>query len=376
MKKLRSVATIAIIIVIMFLIVGTSAGSSVGDYDDDEQYLRGRVLSVVDREIEPVDGLDDYHYAEDLEQELKVLITGGPHKGEVVYAVNYISDLDIYCIYVEEGMEVILVDFSGDLSSNVYFHDIARDRTVYYLVIAFAALLVLIGGMRGLKALITLAFTGFYIVKVFLPLVIEGYNPVIVSVASAVLLVVVTLLVIGGINRKSYAAIIGTISGLLIAGFLSLVVGNTAHLSGLSTQEAQQLFFFHENINIRELLFAGIIIGALGAIIDVGMSVASAAAEIKKANPHITFAQLVKSSLNVGRDIMATMSNTMILAYVGAAIPLLLLIMSSEMPMIRIMNFEFIATEIVRGITISIGLIFSVPVTAIAAALFMTNKAA
>lgn len=386
--KLKNTAVLSAIILIFFLIIsaaniipGATARSEekiayTDGYGSEEQYVRGRVISVTDKDPERPDYIPediDLVAPGDLKQVAEVLITGGDFKGEVVEITNHFSKYDMYRIYLQEGMEVILVDFSGDLSREVYLHDIARDRTVYYLVFAFAVLLLLIGGLRGLKALITLTVTVFYIIKVLLPLVIEGYNPVLVSVVSAILLVVLTLLVIGGLNKKSYAAIAGTITGLLVAGFLSLLIGDAAHLTGLSTQEAQMLYFFDETINLRELLFAGIIIGALGAVIDVGMSVASAAAEIKEANPRIDFSGLAKSALNVGRDVMATMSNTMILAYVGAAIPFLLLIMSSEMSWIRIINFEFIVTEIVRGLTISIGLIFSVPATAFFAALFMSK---
>ncbi len=345
--------------------------------EDEEVYYRGRVLSVAEEDaVDPRTAPDEGPpILESVKQVAQVRILDEPFRGEVVEVTNHYSERDLYRIYMEEGMEIILVDFSGDLSSEVYLHDIARDRVVYYLVIAFAVLLVLIGGIRGLKALLTLTFTCFFIFKVLLPLMAQGYNAIPVTTASATLLVVVTLLVIGGINKKSYAAIIGTVVGLLAAGFLSLLVGGEAHLTGLSTQEAQMLYFHEEAFDFRQLIFAGIIIGALGAIIDVGISVASAAAEIKEANPDITTIALGKSALNVGRDVMATMSNTMILAYVGAAIPLLLLLTGTEMQWIRIINMEFIATEMIRGITISMGLILSVPATAFFAALFMGRRA-
>ena len=347
------------------------------DSENNEEYLRGQVLSVTDLDPQRPDiPSGDYSVVApgDLTQEAEVIITAGDFKGETIDITNHYSQYDMYRIYLHEGMNVILVDFSGNLSGDVYLHDIARDTTIYYLMAAFAFFLVLLGGYRGLKALFALTLICLYIIKILLPLVSSGYSPVMVSVASAILLVVVTLIIIGGFNKKSFAAILGTVTGLLVAGFLALYVGRVAYLTGLSSQEAQMLFFFDETLNLRELLFAGIIIGALGAVIDVGMSVASAAREIKNANPCIGFIGLVKSSLNVGRDVMATMSNTMILAYVGAAIPLLLLIMSSDMPWLRIINIEFIATEIVRGMTISMGLIASVPATAIFAALLMTDR--
>ncbi len=348
-----------------------------GDYVTEEKYWRGRVISVKDRDPEPMPSYfddDDIMATRDIEQDAVVRVTSGPHRGEEVDIVNYYSDYDMYRIYMKEGMDVILVDFSGDLTDGVYLHDIARDYTIYFITGVFALLLILVGGVKGAKALATLAFICIYILKVMLPLIARGYSPVLVSTLSSVMLVVVTLLVIGGVNRKSLSAIIGTMFGLLLAGFLAHWTGNAAYLTGLSSQEAQSLYFMGQDINLRELLFAGIIIGALGAIIDVGISVASAAAEIKEARPSISRNELIIGAFNVGKDVMATMSNTMILAYVGAAIPLLLVILTAEMPWIRIINFEFIATEVVRGITISIGLVLSVPVTALAAGFLMGNK--
>ncbi len=380
MKKWQKYAALSLLLLGLFLIVNY-AFDTLAFYGEEEvaeeQYLRGKVLSVTEREADPAEippTEDMPPILEEMQQVAQVRITAGPFEGEEVEIINHYSEYDLYRIYLEEGMEVILVDFSGDLSADVYLHDIARDRVVYYLVIAFAVMLVLIGGVRGLRALISLIFTCVYIIKVLLPLINQGYNAVLISSVSAILLVVLTLLVIGGLNRKSYAAILGTVTGVLAAGFLSLLVGSEAHLSGLSTQEAQMLFFYEETINFRDLIFAGIIIGALGAIIDVGISVASAAAEIREAKPNIDVPSLAKGALNVGRDVMGTMSNTMILAYVGAAIPLLLLLTGTEMPWIRIINLEFIATEIIRGITISMGLILSVPATALFSALLLGKR--
>jgi len=375
--NLRKFSVLALFsLIILFMMGSASTVDAIQPQGlEGENYVRGEVLSVTEEEItEEAPISEEAPPLEELKQVALVRVTDEPFKGEEVRITNHYSERDLYRIYLEEGMEVVLVDFSGDLSSEVYLHDVARDSVIYYLVAAFAVLLAAIGGIRGIKALFTLAFTCFYIIKVLLPLISQGYNAVLVSSASAILLVIVTLLIIGGINKKSFSAILGTAVGLLAAGFLALYVGDAAHLTGLSTQEAQMLYFYDEAINFRDLLFAGIIIGALGALIDVGISVASAAAEIKEANPRIAVTSLARSALNVGRDVMATMSNTMILAYVGAAIPLLLLLTGTQMPWIRIVNLEFIASEIIRGITISMGLILAVPATAFFAAIFMGRK--
>lgn len=210
--------------------------------------------------------------------------------------------------------------------------------------------------------------------KVILPLLLQGYEPIPVATLSAIAIIVFTLLVIGGLNAKTFSAIVGTVCGVSVAGLLALWVGEISHLTGFSSEEAQMLFFMEQTINIRGLLFAGIIIGSLGAVTDVGMSVASAASEISCVNPQIRPYQLTRAALNVGRDIMGTMSNTLVLAYVGGAMPLLLLLVGYEMEWLKIINLDLIATEFVRGIAGTIGLIASIPVTAAIAGFLMGNK--
>lgn len=238
----------------------------------------------------------------------------------------------------------------------------------------FTLLLLLVGKKQGLKTIITMIFTGIVIVKIILPLILAGYDPVLVTTVSAIIIIFFTLLFIGGTKAKTFAAILGSVCGVIIAGFLALWAGGMSYLTGFSSEEAQMLFFMDKPVDIRGLLFAGIIIGSLGAITDAGISVASAAAEIKRANKRISTYNLITAALNVGRDIIGTMSNTLVLAYVGGATPLLLLLLGYETPWLKIINLDLIATEVVRGVASSIGLIISVPVTAVVAGLLMGRR--
>lgn len=340
-----------------------------GSYDYDRlEFYRGKVISVSDYEA-----ADPYAT---LEQQAEVEITSGPHSGErVSIDSTYIED-DFYLnIYLEEGMRIILaVNEAEGAIQEAYLHDVARERGLYFLLVVFLLLLLLVGRLQGVKTIITLGFTGLVIIKVILPLLLRGYEPIPLVTISAIGIIIFTLVVIGGVNAKSFAAIVGTVCGVTLAGILALWVGEISHLTGFSTEEAQMIYFMEQEINIRGLLFAGIIVGSLGAVTDVGMSVASAAAEVREANPRISTMELTRSALNVGRDIMGTMSNTLVLAYVGGAIPLLLLLTGYEMDWLEIINMDLIATEFVRGIAGSIGLIVSIPVTAIVAGLLMGKR--
>ncbi|HSV32370.1 MAG TPA: YibE/F family protein, partial [Atribacteraceae bacterium] len=236
--------------------------------------------------------------------------------------------------------------------------------------------ILVVGKWKGIKTIITLGLTALVLFWVILPLLLRGYEPIPVTVFGAVVIIVFDFLIIGGLNTKSLAAIVGTTSGIAVAGTLALWAGNSANLTGFSSQEAQMLFFADPPINIRGLLFAGIIIGSLGAITDVGMSVASAASEVKKTDPSIDPLRLIRSAMNVGRDIMGTMANTLLLAYVGGATPLLLLLMSQGggTTWTKILNLDLVATEFVRGLTGSIGLVLSIPVTAVVAGFLMSRS--
>lgn len=360
-----------LLIILVILALAIPAGAfSEEVYKDQEHFYRGRVLSVIESEEK------QHEYFTLVEQEVVVRLTSGPFRGEIITIINsYFAGDPVYDFLITEGQEVIVVTIGEEGSfEQAYVQDMARDRGVYYLVGVFILALLLVGKMKGLKTIITLAVTILLIFKFLLPLLLEGYSPILLAITTACLAITFTLLVIGGWNMKSIVAIIGTITGVLIAGIMAYWAGSIANLTGFGTHEAQMLYFMDQTIDFRGLLFAGIIIGSLGAIIDIGMSISSAAAEIKQACPDIDFRELTIGALNVGRDVMGTMANTLILAYVGAATPMLLLVMGYQIDWLKVINMDLIATEFVRGVAGSIGLVAAVPVTAVLAGYLMTRK--
>ncbi len=373
MFKLNKKAAILLILLVGFMI-SLFAQTVYGEYGEHNDYreneivLRGKVTGVQDEESE-----SDYIM---LEQRLEVEVTSGEYQGEVFTVKNTLMD-HYYDFYLEEGQEILLLaELEDGLIGNVYFKEVVRDKYIYYFIGIFIFLLLLVGGKKGLKTIIALGFTGFIIIKMLLPMILQGYNPILTSVVLASATAIFTLLIIGGLEKKTIAAIVGTIFGVLTAGLLALWIGDLAHLTGFSSEEAQMLMYMDNvEIDVRGILFAGIIIGSLGAVTDVGISIASAVSEVVKVNPRIDSYSLLVSGINVGRDIMGTMANTLILAYVGSATPLLLLITGYEMPWIKVSNLDLIATEIVRSVAGSIGLVITIPVTAIVAAwLFKTGS--
>jgi len=322
-----------------------------------ENNMRGRVLAVEDRP-----GTDSFFRS----QWVTLEIYAGELTGEVITIENHLSDHPVYDIVVQPGDRVLLIqEVTQTGETEIYMVDYVRDRYTLWILMVFLALLILIGKWKGLKTILTLGLTLFMIIKVLLPGMLKGYPPIPLTVGVSFVITFATIILINGINVKSVAAITGIFGGLLAAGLVMFIAGSQVRLTGLSSEEAVMLMYIPQGVNFdfRELLFAGIIMGALGAVMDVGMSIASAMTEIYRVNPEVNRRQLMVSGMNVGRDIMTTMSNTLILAYTGAALPLMLLFMAYETSIIKILNLDLIATEIVRALSGSIGLLLTIPLT-------------
>ena len=338
-----------------------SAVSVSGQTMDDRPLYRAVVLSVEDAPAGELHSDFPTQYAH-----LEIL--NGPYEGSVVTSETVITGNPYYDMILESGQRILVhAQVEGE---TVQFHpaEFVRDRTVFWLVAVFFILLVAIGGIQGLKTLLSLGIMGILVLYVMLPLLLAGWNPLVVTIGITSLGALVFLLLIGGASRKTAAAIGGTISGLLFGGILATLAGSAANLTGLSSAEAQILQYLGPGIDFRGLLFSGIILGALGAALDVGMSIASSMDQIQQANPDISTQALLQRGFNVGRDVLGTMANTLILAYVGSSLPLLLLFHWQDARWGDLLHMDLIASEMVRALAGSIGLAFAVPATAVLAA--------
>ncbi|NLP43395.1 MAG: YibE/F family protein, partial [Peptococcaceae bacterium] len=285
----------------------------------------------------------------------------------------------VYKLEIDPGDQVLIYlerDQQGNIL-NAYISDIYRQNYLMLLLILFLLALVALGGWKGLKTIVTLFLTGIAIVKFLLPGLLAGYSPILLTVVICAVVTALTLLIVSGTGRKTLAAILGTTGGVLMAGIIAYIFGSVTKLTGLGDEQTQMLAFIPQGtgFDYQGLLFAGIILGSLGAIMDVGISIASAMSEIEAVKPDIKNRDLFKAALNVGRDVMGTMSNTLILAYTGASLSLLLLFLAHQTPVQEFLNWDMIATEIVRALAGSIGLILTVPLTALVTVAFRPKKA-
>lgn len=309
-----------------------------------------------------------------------VEILNGKRKGKIYKAEASIIENSYYNYEYKAGDKVTLgieKDEYGDWDK-VIVYDLHRLNITRNILIIFAILLILIGKKKGLKSLITLTFTIAILFFITIPLIIKGYNAIYVSTLSCILIIVMTLSILDGFNIKTISAMLGTTFGVLSAGVIAMLVGNNTGLIGTTGQDAKILYNNAVadpmiNLDFKALIFAGILIAALGAVMDVSMSIASTMDEIKKAKPDIDIKKLIKAGINVGQDIMGTMTNTLILAYVGSSLHMLLLFSVVQIEFFKALNLEKLVIEILSAVSGSIGLILTIPITAVIAG-YLENK--
>jgi uncharacterized membrane protein len=309
-------------------------------------------------------------------QRVQLKILHGKYENKIVKVNHVIGEETTLIGKVKKGDRVILsIDKRGKVV-NTYISNYGRREYVYYISAIFTFLLLIIGKKKGIKSAISLALSIWAIFKVLLPAMLRGYNPICITVIICSFITIITMFMVGGMNYKSISAIIGTIVGIIIGGVIAIIMGNKGHVTGMSSESASMLMFIPQDVefNFKYILFSGIIMGALGAIMDVGMSIASSIEEVYKANKETSHGKLFLAGMNVGKDIMGTMSNTLILAYVGSNIPLLLLLMAHGNRIINILDLELIVVEIIRALSGSIGLIMTIPITAFVASFLICKE--
>lgn len=301
-------------------------------------------------------------------QEVTIEITEGDYIGEE-FTTNFVLSYDIEGKILAHELEKgdkVLVQLAEDAEGNVTatVQDVVRSGYIILMFLFFLFSIVLVGGKKGIKAIIGLLLTIVLIYFILVKRIFAGDNAIITAIITAMLIIGGTFLVIGGMSKKILTAAIGTLGGVMTAGLTALFFNNLAKMSG-ACEDAIQLSINMStiNFNFRDLLFVGIIISALGACMDVGMSIASSLDEIKMKNPDITWKELFKSGMNIGRDVIGTMTNTLILAYVGGSLTLILLFMACNMGFTEILNKETIAEQVIAAIAGSIGVVYTVPIT-------------
>lgn len=305
-------------------------------------------------------------------QKVMLKVLSGKLKGQLIEGTSFAGYL--YGADCTVGMKVIasISKYEDNASAAVYSYD--RSNIIYMFVGLFLLMLWIIGGKKGFKSAIGLIFTFICIIYLFLPMLYKGYSPFLSAVIVIILITIVSLYLIDGITKKSISAMIGTIIGVIIAGICAAGFGYVAKISGYNVSEVEELVFVANNTELKVggILFSAILIASLGAVMDVSMSISSTLTEIYNHNKNIGRVELFKSGINVGRDMMGTMSNTLILAFTGGSINTLILNYAYALKHNQIINMYEIGIEIMQGVSGSIAIILSVPLVSIISSYFLT----
>lgn len=326
-------------------------------------YVKAKVIQI----IEDNSGGQPFSGA----QKVKARITSGQYKGldcELDNSNSY--QRGAFCT---KGTKVIAVikDIDGNITGSVYNYD--RTMMVYVLLGLFSLSLVLVGGKKGAASLYALVFTFICVICMYVPLLYAGMNGVLAALITAIVILAASIYILNGFSSKTICAIIGTSTGIIISGGLAMIAGSMSHLNGYNMTDVESMIYIANNskLHVSDILFAGILISSLGAVMDVSVSIVAAITEIHEKAPHLKAKELFMSGMHVGHDMMGTMSNTLILAYTGSATGTLLTIYSYEMPYLQLMGYNSIIIEIVCGLCGTIGVILTVPIQAFITTMFL-----
>lgn len=308
------------------------------------------------------------------QQLLEVEVLTGAWKGEVLEAANYMS------VYANVDAAVgtrIIVRLDVDDAGEPYVISVPnyeRLPMLLGLLAVFAGLLVLIGRRKGVMALLGLAYTLAAVWFIQVPMLLRGADPVLVTILIVALTTAASLLLLTGWSKKTLCAVLGCVGGVAAAGLFAALAGSVSPLNGFNMTEAEDLVLraIDRDIHISGLFVSGVLIASLGAVMDVAMSISSACWELRELNPALPRAALFRSGMNIGRDAMGTMANTLILAFAGSSLNTLLLLQIYDYPAIQIFNTDAIAIEFIRGVAGSIGILLTVPLVAFLSARVMS----
>lgn len=308
------------------------------------------------------------------EQKVRVLMLTGEKKGELLDVTS--SSGYLFGAACKPGMKVIIMQSVAGKTTiaSVYAQD--REAVIYIFALLYLLALCIIGGKQGLKGCLGLVFTFFCVIFVYLPLVYLKYSPFWSAVFICFLTTLVTMYLIGGPTRKTIAATCGTLSGVVLAGISAWCFSKASGISGYNVSDIETLMtLWNTNrIQVGGLLFSGLLISCLGAVMDVAMSISSSIDEIYKQNPALSRKELFKAGMRVGRDMMGTDSNTLILAFAGSSVSTLLLDYAYDLPYQQIINSNNIGIAIMQGLAGSFGIVLSVPLTVFICSVLFHNK--
>lgn len=333
--------------------------------------VRGRIISVDNSEVHR------FGMVKTGPQLVKLEILNGDFKGKVMNAQNeLLGRMDKDKLFNPGDIAFVVLSLN-DKGEIVYANpqDHYRISSELWLLGFFGVLLIVFGGWTGAKALLSFLFTAMVIWKILVPGLLDGYNPVVLTLAIVVIFCAVIIFMVAGLNRKGIVAFLGSISGVLSSGVLAVYFTEHLHLQGAVMPFAETLLYSgYGHLNLTKIYMAAIFLACSGAVMDLAMDVSASMDEVVKAHPGISRIEALRSGLRVGRAVVGTMTTTLLLAYSGGFITLLMAFMAQGVPVQNTFNFIYVSAEVVKTLAGSFGLVAVAPFTALAGMFVYVTK--
>lgn len=363
-----------------YIITGGKGMPSKANQESIQEMLKARVIQINNRNIQKIedDSGSGEATTENISIEFTAKILNGYKKGMKVPAVQTVdSYLPVKIKEIEVGDKILLCRINDPKDGNYWmFAEYLRSDTLLWLGGAFIALLIIFGHIQGINTILSLTFTCVSVFYVLIPAILAGKNIYFWAICVAVFITAMTLLIVYGTSKKALCAAMGCLAGTAVSGGIASVTGYIMNLTGVLNDESLYLLYLNpENpINLKAITFAAILIGAIGAIMDVAISLSSALYEVKEKAPDTPANEIFRSGLTIGRDMMGTMANTLVLAYIGSSLSLVLLLIAYRTSWLGLFNRELIVAEILQTLSGSIGILFTIPLTSLICAWIYTIK--
>lgn len=363
-----------------YIITGGKGMPSKANQESIQEMLKARVIQINNRNIQKIedDSGSGETTTENISIEFTAKILNGYKKGMKVPAVQTVdSYLPVKIKEIEVGDKILLCRINDPKDGNYWmFAEYLRSDTLLWLGGAFIALLIVFGHIQGINTILSLTFTCVSVFYVLIPAILAGKNIYFWAICVAVFITAMTLLIVYGTSKKALCAAMGCLAGTAVSGGIASVTGYIMNLTGVLNDESLYLLYLNpENpINLKAITFAAILIGAIGAIMDVAISLSSALYEVKEKAPDTPANEIFRSGLTIGRDMMGTMANTLVLAYIGSSLSLVLLLIAYRTSWLGLFNRELIVAEILQTLSGSIGILFTIPLTSLICAWIYSIK--
>lgn len=376
-NKDKIVYILVLLFSFLFIFIGNQITTIDTSVVSGNPYYKAEILVIEKTSIKSIP-IDDYSAPIEITTvSFSATLLDGPQKGNLISATQTSDNLGNQEVKPLKVGDKILVSSTSSLESeeaSYIFIDYLRSHTSFYLVLIFFSLIILFGRWKGLNTVISLILSCLAIFTVYIPSIIKGFDIYLSTSIIVAFIIFSTLLLTNGSSKKTWCAIIGNIGGVFLAGFITSIMSKILSLTGYVDTDSYYLVDISQegSIDLIAIIWAGVVISSLGAIMDVAMSIASSSQEIAENMREKKFKILFKSGLNIGKDVISTMTNTLILAYIGSSLSMVLLLVGNNKDLNYLFNMEMITVEIMQGVVGSIGILLTVPLTAFVSSYFFT----